>query len=130
MSLAEHFPHAHEPSHVVPTPRLWFPMLGGPIANIAAFLVNIFVVREACSTAANISRFVFVAIAIGVSVYGWSIARRNWSAVEDRVDPGMGGTTGRDRFLTVLGLGGSFLGIVLGIAWVPVLLMLNPCGTP
>ena len=130
MSLAEHFPHAHEAPHVLPTSRLWFAMLGGPIANIGAFLVNIFVVREGCSAVANTARFVVVAVAIGVSVLAWTIARRNWSAVGERVEPGSGGTLGRDRFLTVMGLAGSFLGIVLGVAWVPVLLMLNPCGRP
>ncbi len=109
------------------TGALRFMLLGAPLACIAAFLGNLFIVRGECEMPAVASRLALVILSGVVSAAAGLVAWRNWRQVRERVLPAAGGHPGRDRFFTIAGLAASVAGVLLSLGWLGVVLVLDRC---
>jgi hypothetical protein len=106
---------------------LAFGVLGAPLACATAFLLNLFVLRERCAGAAVTTRLALVVLAGLVSAAAAAVAWRSWQTVRDEVPPATGGAAGRNRFLALLGLAASGMGVLLSLGFLAVVLVLDPC---
>jgi len=107
--------------------RLWFGMMGAPLAWALGFGTDYGLVRLACARQNMIPLHLVTVVELAVVVAAGVVAHREWRRAGGGEPAEAGGPIPRSRFMGMFGmLASAFFALLVLAQWAPKL-FLNPC---